>query len=206
MRPGRPTDARIQRGPQRARAAFTLIELIAVVALLGMMLFVVVPRLDLADDARLRAEARALGGRIEFARQRAIFTGRPHRVLMELGEGWYQVEWFVSDRDVSPESAPVPVDPRGPIPMSPPESEQRHYRAIPGAPGDVVWLPEETRFAGVEVAEGWLSSGPVQIVFDEDGATDAADVYVQQADDATHRKVLRVGPLLDQVEIRDDAG
>ena len=76
---------------------FTLLELVAVVAIMGMMLYLVVPSIGVTEGARLRAGAREMGAHLELARQRAIITGKPHRMLIALDEGWYQLEWFVTD-------------------------------------------------------------------------------------------------------------
>ena len=44
----------------------------------------------------LKSEAESIAENLRFARQRAIMTGVPHRLLIDLEEGGYQIEWFVS--------------------------------------------------------------------------------------------------------------
>jgi prepilin-type N-terminal cleavage/methylation domain-containing protein len=187
----------------RARRGFTLLEMIAVVAILGMMLFLFVPGIGATDAARLRSGARELGAHFEYARQRAVLTGRPHRVRLELDEGWYQLEWFATDLDELPDGErPPPLDLRGPIPMSPPEETIPSYRPVPSAQGEVAWLDERLRFGGVQVDEGWYEQGEFQVVFQDDGSSDAVRIVVETGDDPG--LVLEIMPLLDAVRIVHD--
>ena len=73
-------------GPETARraAAFTLIEMLAVVALMGLMAAFVVPNLGSLQNRRLHAQARELAAQFELARQRSVVTGIPHRMWMDL--------------------------------------------------------------------------------------------------------------------------
>jgi hypothetical protein len=177
--------------------------MVAVVAIMGMLLFLFVPTLGATNSARLRGNARELGAHLEYARQRAVLTGKPHRVLIGLEDGWYQLEWFATDRDELPGGeAPAPLDLRGPIPMSPPAETIPSYRPVPGAEGRVAWLAEPVRFGGAEVDEGWYESGEFQVVFEGDGSSDPARIVVEIDDDPG--LVLEVSPLLDAVRIVDD--
>ena len=73
----------------RGRAGFTLIEMLAVVAILALLATFVAPSLDAVRQRRLRAEAMSLAAQLEFARQRTVMTGVPHRVLLDLEAGSY---------------------------------------------------------------------------------------------------------------------
>ena len=185
------------------RSGFTLLELVAVVAIMGMMLYLVAPSIGMTQSAQLRSGAREMGAHLEFARQRAIMTGKPHRVLMELDEGWYQLEWFVSDRDEDPSLAAAPTDLRGPVQMSPRNDEVASYRIVPGSEGRLTWLDETLDFAGVEVDDGWYDSGEFQVVFQGDGSSDAARIVLRAAPEEAGL-ILEVSPLLDAVRIYDE--
>ena len=185
------------------RSGFTLLELVAVVAIMGMMLYLVAPSIGMTQSAQLRSGAREMGAHLEFARQRAIMTGKPHRVLMELDEGWYQLEWFVSDRDEDPSLAAAPIDLRGPVQMSPRNDEVASYRIVPGSEGRLTWLDETLDFAGVEVDDGWYDSGEFQVVFQGDGSSDAARIVLRAAPEEAGL-ILEVSPLLDAVRIYDE--
>jgi len=132
-------------------------------------------------------------------------TGKPHRVLVEIDEGWYQLEWFATDQDEDPSRGVPTNDPRGPIAMSPPQAETPSYRVIPGTEGRLTWLDESLDFAGVEVDDGWYESGEFQVVFQGDGSSDAARIVVRAAGEEPGL-ILEVSPLLDAVRIFNEEG
>ena len=187
------------------RNGFTLLEMIAVVAIIGVVMYLFIPSLGVTVSSTLRGDARQLATHVEFARQRAVMTGKPHRLLLGLEEGWYQIEWYVSDADEFPDDPPPPpLDLRSPIPMAPPTYDVPSYRAIPGGAGKVSWLDENLEFSGVQMDEGWFDSGEFQLVFSSDGSTAAAQIVVGAED--IQGLVLNVSPLIDTVRIFDDEG
>ncbi|MGH0034840.1 MAG: pilus assembly FimT family protein [Myxococcota bacterium] len=195
---------------RRSRSAFTLLELLAVVTILGLAMLMVLPNLGATQSRMLTNQAKELAAALELARQRAVMTGRPHRMLVAVDDGLYRIEWFVSDAeaegdDDDGEIGPAPweqVDLRSgdAIPMSPPRILWREYRPIPGADGRDNWLSDGILFAGVQTPEGWLDSGDVAVVFDRDGSTDSAEIELATQDDL--RMVLEIRPLQDMVRIR----
>ncbi len=191
---------------RRSRLAFTLLEMMAVVLLIGMLLAVAVPNLGVTRAAALRANVRMLAADLEFARQRAVMTGQHHRVMLGLDKGWYQIDWFVSDaRELGPEATPPePLDlhPGSPIDMSPPTHDLPSYRPLNSKQGEVRWLDDIVDFAGVQTAEGWFDVGEFQVVFDRDGTTDAVDIVLRSDD--LRGYVLQVSPLIDLVRILDE--
>ena len=191
---------------ERARRGFTLLEMVAVVAIIALIMYLVVPSLGFNVSATLRSDSRRLATHVEFARQRAVMTGKPHRVLLGLEEGWYQIEWFVSDADEFPnmEAPKEELDLRSPIPMEPPSYDIPSYRPIPGLAGKITWLDSILNFSGVQLDEGWFDSGEFQIVFTSDGTTSPAQIVVGGQD--IQGVVLDVNPLLDSVRIYDDEG
>ena len=87
---------------------FTLLELLAVVALLGIVLFFVVPKLDnITPGARLKAAARKIGSTMELAQGQAIATGKEHVLAYDVTKGTL---WII---------LPPPDDPNAPKPGSP---------------------------------------------------------------------------------------
>jgi len=190
---------------RRRRQGFTLLEVVAVVAIMGMLLYLFVPNIASVDSALVKGGAREIGAHLEYARQRAVMTGKPHRLMIGIDEGWYQLEWFATDLDdLADDELPPPLDLRGPIPMSPAAETIPSYRPIPGPEGDVAWLDERLRFGGVEGDEGWYESGEFQIVFLGDGSCDPARVVVETGDE--RGLVVEVSPMLDSVRIIQDEG
>jgi type II secretion system protein H len=205
QRRSNPTGPTRPRKAPHSRRGFTLLEMVAVVAIVGVVMYIFVPSLGLNVSATLRSDSRQLATHLEFARQRAVMTGKPHRVLLGLEEGWYQIEWFVSDGDEFPDAAPSEVlDLRSPIPMSAPTYDVPSYRAIPGGAGKVSWLDESLGFSGVQMDVGWFDSGEFQLVFTSDGTTAPAQVII--GGEGIQGVVLDVSPLLDTVRIFDDEG
>lgn len=174
-------------------------------AITGLLLFLFIPTISVTDSARLRSGARELGAHLELARQRAVLTGKPHRVLIGIDEGWYQLEWFASDLDELPGDATAPpLDLRGPISLAPTLATVASYRPVPGQLGRLAWLDEQLHFGGVEVDEGWYESGEFQLVFQDDGSCDPARIAIAVGEDPG--LIIEVSPLLDTVRIVDDQG
>src|SRR5262245_41978407 len=74
-----------------SRRGFTLIEILAVVAILALVAAFVAPNFGGMRLRALRAEAKQLSGQLELARQRAIVTGVPHRLWFELDQAEYRL-------------------------------------------------------------------------------------------------------------------
>ena len=65
------------------RAGFTLLELLVVLAILGVVLLVLPPGLGVLPGARLHASARLLADRLRTARRLAIESGHPQSVPLD---------------------------------------------------------------------------------------------------------------------------
>lgn len=75
---------------RRRRAGFTLLELIAVIAVVGLIAALAVGRLDfLVPKYRLRGAAREVGAVLKQAKSRAAATGRDVYFMADLGQGEY---------------------------------------------------------------------------------------------------------------------
>ena len=189
----------------RRRAAFTLIEMLAVVAILALVASFVAPSLDIVRQRRLRGEAMRLATQLEFARQRTVATGVPHRVLIDLENGLYRIEWLADDVDTDPAAlAPVEYDVSGgtPLPLEAPRQQALQYSAIPGLFGRDQWLEDELFFAGLETPEGWLERGETFVSFDRDGTASYTEIVLE--DDAGEAVALAVYPLEDAVRLLKD--
>ncbi len=200
--------------PVTARLGFTLIEILAVIVIIGLTMSLLLPNLAATRGSRLRQQALDVASRIELARERAIVTGAPHRLMLDLETGEYRVEWFVREERAAG-IAPEPEQTGQPfqagestggaqtaISLSPSLGEGRDYYPINSRFGTNEALPEDSFFAGVQTPEGWIERGSVQVVFARDGTTDFAEIVLSDAWD--NRVVLEVQPLLDMVRIRND--
>lgn len=210
------------------RTGFTLIEMMAVITLIGMIFALGLPRLSSARWRALGDAAEALASSLEYARQRAVMTGVPHRVLIDLEDGEWRVEWLVSESEAAAgelgsgaagggpslagalagglggeaDDADEP-DPRAPIDLHPPTKAGLDYYPIPSQLGRFTKLDEDDilYFVGLEGNSGWVEGGHVQIVFDADGTTDFVLLELADADD--RHLTLEIEPLLDRIRRRE---
>ena len=71
--------------------------MLAVVLMFALMASFVIPNLGAVRARALGREADKIASQLEFARQRAITTGIPHRVVFDLDAHLYRVEWRGGD-------------------------------------------------------------------------------------------------------------
>ena len=207
---------RTQTSRHSATRGFTLIEIIAVIAIMGMVFAIGIPRLSTSKVRELRSEAEGIAASLEFARQRAIMTGVPHRVFIDLAEGGYRIEWLVdearafeavADADIefadSIDDGPRDQNPQL-IDFYPPTRDQRDYYPIPSRQlGSFTWLADARYFVGLDSSSGWIEGGDVEIVFDADGTTEYSLLEIADASD--NHLTLEIEPLLDRVRRREGA-
>jgi type II secretion system protein H len=194
--------------PTARRSGFTLIEMMAAVAIFALLASLIAPRIGSITSRNLHQRAQRIAARLEMARQRAVVTGVPHRLLIDLEAGGYRVEWLVTEAEAegrAPET-PATLDLSGEaaIPMAPDLEKERSYRPLPGQLGDFEWLEESVHFAGLETPEGWADRGDVSIEFEGDGTASYTELYLD--DESGRSVVLDVLPLADAVRISDATG
>ena len=201
----RPPRARRLGRFQCLRAGFTLIEMLAVVVIMGAMLALIIPNLGFRRASALRDQAQGLAGQIELTRQLAVVTGKPHRLLIDIEAGSYSIERFdepPKDEESIEENPAGAVGPRD-FDLSAPQSSQLEYRPVESQFARDNALDSDFFFEGLETAEGWIDNGLVNIVFDRDGTTDPAELVISDLEG--RMVILEVRPLLDRVVIRDAA-
>lgn len=184
---------------------FTLIEILAVVAILALVAAFVVPNMGGFRRRALRAEAQQIAAQLELARQRAIVTGVPHRLWIELDQAEYRLEWLAQDpEDAELPAADVELDLAGntPLSLSAPPVRELEYRPIPGNFGNLQVVAEPFYFEAVETPQGRITRGQVSVEFARDGTADYTEIYLQDA--AGDQIALDVQPLDERVRIRHD--
>jgi len=208
---------------KKARGAFTLLEIMAVVLIMALMMTLLIPNLGTTRASRLRNSAKELGSHLEYARNRAIMTGQSHRVLINIDDGYYRIEWLdrsqrdeegtqVTDFDLASidrEDSTIGEDlsiegfGSGPsVDLAAPAAALTEFAPIPGRLGEDMWIDDNSWFEGMDTAEGWFDKGEVEIVFDRDGTTEMAELILMNGDE--YAVLLEVQPLLDIVRITDD--
>jgi len=191
-------------GAPRQRAAFTLIEMLAVVAIFALLAAFVAPNLGVVTSRRLQQQAEQLRAELELARQRTVVTGIQHRLAIDLGRGSYRLEWLVTQAESigEPEAQPE-LDLRGsaPIPMAAPPELAREFRPLPGMFGRDTEIEESLRFLSVETPGGSIGEGEAFVVFERDGTASPTEIILADEDD--HALALEVQPLAEAVLIKD---
>lgn len=192
------------------RSGFTLIELLAVVVIFGLLAGIALPNLGIRTSRLLDDESRGLASTLEFARQRAVMTGVPHRVVLDVEGGAYWLESYTTEAeflgDDAPAAGPGPAQaaPGAPVEMSPPLGEERAFRVLVGTFGDLRTLDPEVFIAGVETPAGLFERGEVEVVFERDGTS--APTVVELGNEQGQAVFLHLAPLADTVRFERDAG
>jgi prepilin-type N-terminal cleavage/methylation domain-containing protein len=185
---------------QRGSGAFTLIELLAVLFIIALVLGITLPNLSLRSDRVMLGSAQDLAARLSFARQRAVATGTPHRIVIDLDAS----AWWI---EVRPDAAcsfsappPAPSASRE-VQLAAPRDVEQPFVPLAGPFGRPRQLPEEVFFASIEtLAAGPVVSGQVGLVFEEDGTADPA-LFVLENDEGAVLHV-QLARLADEVQIR----
>jgi type II secretion system protein H len=183
------------------RAGFTLVELLAVLVMFGLLAGIALPNLGLRSARALDDEAKKLASSLEFARQRAVMTGVPHRVLLDLDRGAYRIEWIQPAGEDEAEAAPG----ERALAMAPPAEAERAFAPLAGTLGEVVDLGGEVSIEAVETPEGAFDEGVLQVLFESDGTAEPAAI-VLAAGGTGQRLALGVAPLSDTVRFLDVGG
>jgi type II secretion system protein H len=194
----------------RGRRGFTLIEMLAVILIVGLIGAFVWPNMGQFRARALRNEAQQIGAQLELARQRAIVTGVPHRVWLELDQAEYRIEWLAQDpeeaedaeAELADANAPLEVNGNTPLDLSAPPAPELDYRPIPGSFGNLQVVADPFYFEAVDTPEGRITQGQVSIAFERDGSAEPAEIYLQDA--VGHRIALEVLPLDERVRLRND--
>jgi general secretion pathway protein H len=199
--------AALRAGPRRARraAGFTLIELMAVVALFALVAAMVAPVVDLGGARAVQREAEELAAAIELARQRAVMTGRVHELVLDLDAGRHRVEWAAPpEEDAVAAPAAVPAGGRTPVATAPPATALDELVPVPGAFGRGHAMAAETALRVVAFVDGEAREGLVVLRFGPDGSADPATIRVGDRE-GRHQLDVEVEELADGVRIVDAA-
>jgi prepilin-type N-terminal cleavage/methylation domain-containing protein len=189
------------------RAAFTLIEMLAVVAIFALLVGIAIPSLSSLAGRQLRQEAERVAAQLDLARQRSVATGVPHRLVVDFDAAAYWLEWLVTESEARGEPPPPPepeeLDLSGatPLPLAAPRSDERDFRPLPGRLGRAQALESDVAFVGLEIGTSAVDRGQAYLAFERDGSADHAWLHLD--DEAGHALAIEVLPLVDAARIVD---
>jgi prepilin-type N-terminal cleavage/methylation domain-containing protein len=175
---------------------FTLIEMLAVIAIFGLIAAMVVPNLDLGGSRAVRADASDFAAAVEFTRQRSVMTGRAHVLHVDVANAAHWVTWAAPPEPVPP---PAPGAQRI-LQLVPPDLEVEHFVPVPGEFGRPRATDDGVVIVGVEVAEGLAQDGIVELRMNGDGSSDPAAVLFSDAD-GNYALRVEIEPLSDLVRV-----
>lgn len=183
------------------QGGFTLIEMMAVVIIFSLLAALVAPRVGSMTGRDLSLQAEELADQFELARQRAVVTGIPHRVSLDLEQGTYGVEWARGAAEPAPDPEPqVFGAAQPPLDLSPPPVPQLRFGPIPGKLGETHQLGDDIEFTAIDTPEGVVDNGHFDLRFEIDGTATGATIHL---DNQLGRTVaLEVLPLADRVRVR----
>jgi len=177
-----------------------------VLVIIGLIAGIVIPNVGLTAAQSLDDHARRLAADLEFARQRTVMTGVPHRLLLDLDTREWQVEWQHAEEEAEEGAAPEPPDApvvgRQGLDLSPPARAAGEFVPLPSVVGRAERLDEGIFFAGVATSSGVVTEDRVAVTFERDGTAEPAEITLRGPSGAG--VVLEVRPLADAVRIRDE--
>jgi prepilin-type N-terminal cleavage/methylation domain-containing protein len=211
---GRPSRRRRARGaplvrrlPPGSSGGFTLIEMLAVVAMFALIAGLVLPTLNFGGNRAVRGEASDLAAALEFARQRAVMTGRTHQVVIDIEHNAHWVEWAPPrDPGGTPAADAAGNDGAGgaaaPLDLVPPAVAVDRFEPVPDQFGRPHVADDRVAILGVRLPEGLRDAGTVALRFTPDGTADSGAILFGDPGGPPTVEV-DVEPLADAVQVVD---
>jgi hypothetical protein len=167
---------------------------------------IMLPNFGAMQTHKLRKSAEQITERIDFGRQRAVMTGVPHRLAIDLDTGTYQLEWE-GDRPIErkkpakPEHELEPGEERK-LSLAPPPAVERSFEALQGPLGKLETLSRGVEFAWIETPGGETDFGEAHITFEGDGTSSYTLLVLDEP--GGHELALEILPLAETVRILDE--
>jgi prepilin-type N-terminal cleavage/methylation domain-containing protein len=200
---------------ETSRAGFTLLELLAVLLIGGLLMGLMIPNLSPLKTRVIREHAARIVAMADLGRQRAVVTGIPHRLVINLDNASYALEWTgkpaESTADETAENSELDLfgDPNGAlepfkkaISLKAPKQTEQTFAPLPGLLGRVESLRGGIEFAEIETTAGLVETDSTFVRFESDGTASFTKIVL---DDQDGRQLILVIPTLaDTVRIFDE--
>ncbi|MEN8184881.1 MAG: prepilin-type N-terminal cleavage/methylation domain-containing protein [Myxococcota bacterium] len=193
------------------KAGFTLLEMLAVLLLIGLVASLALPNLAALSGQALRDEARHLATELERARERSVVTGVRHQLVLDLDAGRYWTEWEseLAEAPLLGGKQGVAGEPRAGdereaphVALSAPARERHRFTPLPDRSGRATALDGEVFVAAIELDSEVVDRGVLELPFESDGSSDPARILLSLPEGTT--LTLELLPLADAVRIFDE--
>lgn len=175
----------------------------AVITLLALVTALVIPQLSWHRDRGVRDEAVALADLLAAARERALITGRTHRVELDFGASTRRLEWLPPE-ELREEPAAAPRG-RDRVDLEPPSSTETEFKPVPGAVGNAVETRRGVWLLDLDSNEARELGDIVTLHFGAEGSADPARIVLGN-DDGDVRWVVEIFEFAQDIDIyQDDA-
>ena len=175
-------------------SAFTLIELMVVIVLIGIMTAIILPEMKgTYEDALLRSTGRELVSVCGLASSHAVSVNQAHRLHLDPKTGHYSIEKGTSDRRTEGRSVAAREVPGGEG-----ELDTRIAIEIYKSGDEATDVPEQDS-APVPSSHAQAGRQDDGITFYPDGTADASEIVLRDRDG--FRLALRINPVTARVRI-----
>ena len=183
----------------RPDAGFTLLELLVVLLVIVLVTGVFTTTIGGGFGVHIRNASRTLAAELEYVGQRAITTGQPQRMVIDLDRQLFRVEELPTPPPL--ETAALPEHAEG-LDLAPP-LETLAFQPVEGMIGDWRALDDadEVRFSEIRIASTAKQDGAVAIGFSSDGASDPAEIWLR--DDGGYDMRIRLIAFTGEIRIEE---
>jgi len=170
----------------------------------GLLMSLMLPNFGALQSHKLRNAAEQIVERINFGRQRAVMTGIPHRLAINLDAGTYKLEWQgeSAGNAASQPEPQIEPDTSAPFSLAPPPAVERSFQALLGPFGRLEHLGGGVEFGWIETPGGDVDFGDAFITFESDGTSSYTILVINEP--GGHELALEILPLADAVRIIDE--
>ena len=162
------------------------------------------PNFGALQSHNLWNSAEQIVERVDFGRQRAVMTGIPHRLTVDLDAGTYKLEWQRKDSAKAARAAKSATEPgiNAPFSLAPPPVTERNFEAVPGPLGRLETLDKGIEFAWIETPTSDVDFGEAFITFEGDGTSSYTILVLSEPGGG--ELALEILPLAETVRILDE--